>query len=1036
MAYKEGPAVVAKPAKVMYRILRGGSQTLGSRRLMAQARAGAGTVSSHSSSPAVFSGGHGRYYRRWLGFNGMSAAKTSVSARDYSSSNSASAEPFLSGSSGPYMEAMYESWQVDRTSVHKSWDEFFSRATAGAPPGEAYTPPPTIRSAPVSTATTDSTTIKDHLAVQALIRAYQIRGHNMAQLDPLGISKVGPTPPELVVMDSLDQEKVFTLPKTTKIGHAAEMALPLKEIIRRLEASYCQDIGVEFMFINDRAKCDWIRERVETPGAVQMTDKERKRLLARLIRSTMFEEFLKLKWPSEKRFGLEGCEVLIPAMKHIIDLSSNFGVETFIIGMPHRGRLNVLANVARKPLEQILCEFDSNLEPQDEGAGDVKYHLGMCLERTNHVTQKPVKLSLVANPSHLEAVDPVVQGKTRAEQFFKKDTEGESAMSILLHGDAAFAGQGVVYETFHLSDLPDYTTHGTIHIIVNNQIGFTTDPRVARSSPYCTDVAKVVSAPIFHVNADKPEAVMQVCKVAAEWRKTFHKDVVIDLVCYRRHGHNEMDEPMLTQPLMYTTIKNHPPVVDQYSKELIDRKVVTPEEYKVERSKYDDICKTAYDDASREKIMHSNWIDSPWPNFFQESGAPKVSGPGLPDTGISMERLQQIGQVFSSEPQDFNMHNTLKRILKGRRTMLDAGEADWAMGEAFAFGSLLQENIHVRVSGQDVERGTFAHRHHIIHDQKVDKKEYDFLSNISPDRQAPYTICNSSLSEFAVLGFELGFSLSSPDVLVCWEAQFGDFHNTAQCIIDQFMCSGQDKWVRHSALTLLLPHGFEGMGPEHSSARPERFLQGCSDDTECSNYRSDDFAMSQLEHCNWQVVNCTTPANIFHVLRRQIALPFRKPLIIMTPKSLLRQPDAKSPLTDMVEGTSFQRLIGDSACRGGEGVEKVLLCSGKIYYELVQERKSRGLEDKVAILRAEQLSPFPYDLAAREVNSYPNAEVIWVQEEPKNMGAWFYVQPRLASVLSQDRKIRYVGRPPSASVATGNKAQHKHEQEAVRAGAF
>lgn len=943
------------------------------------------------------------------------------------------AEPFLSGSSSSYVEAMYESWQRDPASVHKSWDVFFRSASAGLKPGHAYSPPPTIRPAPPTSAAPGTQEIDDHLYVQALVRAYQIRGNSLAKLDPLGINEADlddSMTPELVLKPGLDQNKVFQLPLITKIG-GPDKALPLHEIMRRLKNTYCGTMGAEYMFIQDRQKCDWVRERIEAPGVFQMTDMEKRRLLARLVRSTRFEAFLSEKWPSEKRFGLEGCEVLIPAMKHIIDKSSGYGVESFIIGMPHRGRLNVLANVARKQLDQIFCQFNPMLEDKEEGSGDVKYHLGMSLERTNHVTQKKIRVTVVANPSHLEAVDPVVQGKTRAEQFYRGDTEGKEVMSILLHGDAAFAGQGVVYETFHLADLPDYTTHGTIHIVVNNQIGFTTDPRVSRSSPYCTEVAKVVGAPIFHVNADDPEAVMHVCNVAAEWRATYSKDVVIDLVCYRRHGHNEMDEPNLTQPRMYQTIKKHKTVVEKYSEDLISSGVVTKGDYQEEQAEYGKICQDAFDKTrADQELHHRDWLDSPWVGFFQEDGSPVTSA--IAATGVPENTLRHIGQIFSSAPDGFNLHKALIRVLSGRQDMMKKEEVDWAMGEAFAFGSLLQDGIHVRLSGQDVERGTFAHRHHILHDQVEDKKLYCPLRHLSPD-QAQYTVCNSSLSEFAVLGFELGFSMSNPNALVCWEAQFGDFHNNAQCIIDQFICSGQDKWVRQSGIVLLLPHGYEGMGPEHSSARLERFLQLCKDDPDTTHDFSEPlFETLQLHDCNWQVVNCSTPANLFHVLRRQIAMPFRKPLVIMSPKSLLRHPDAKSPLSHMVEGTSFKRLITDQTCPEGAGVQRLLLCSGKVYYELVKERARLGLEGRVAIVRVEQISPFPYDLVSAELARCPRAEVVWVQEEPKNMGAWTYVQPRLATASQNTRTARYVGRPPSASVATGSKAQHNSEQAAVQ----
>uniref|UniRef100_A0AAY4CUV6 2-oxoglutarate dehydrogenase complex component E1 n=1 Tax=Denticeps clupeoides TaxID=299321 RepID=A0AAY4CUV6_9TELE len=705
------------------------------------------------------------------------------------------------------------------------------------------------------------------------------------------------------------------------------------------QMAYCQHIGVEFMFINDLDQCQWIRQKFERPGVMHFTLEEKRTLLARMIRSTRFEEFLQRKWSSEKRFGLEGCESLIPALKTIIDKSSENGVESVIMGMPHRGRLNVLANVIRKELEQIFCQ------------------------RINRVSDRNITLSLVANPSHLEAVNPVVQGKTKAEQFYCGDTDGNRVMSILLHGDAAFAGQGIVYETFHLSDLPSYTTHGTVHVVANNQIGFTTDPRMARSSPYPTDVARVVNAPIFHVNADDPEAVMYVCNVAAEWRATFHKDVVVDLVCYRRNGHNEMDEPMFTQPLMYKQIKKQKGVMQKYAEKLIAEGSVTRQEYEV------------------------------WRNRLQ--------GPGFV--------FEQINQ----QPFPFHPPSGLTRILKGRGEMIKNRTVDWALGEYMAFGSLLKEGIHVRLSGQDVERGTFSHRHHVLHDQNVDKRICIPMNHISPN-QAPYTVCNSSLSEYGVLGFELGFAMASPNALILWEAQFGDFHNTAQCIIDQFICPGQAKWVRQNGIVLLLPHGMEGMGPEHSSARPERFLQMY-------------FAVRQLYDCNWIVVNCSNPGNFFHVMRRQILMPFRKPLIMFTPKSLLRHPEARSSFDEMLPGTHFQRLIPDSgpAAANPAGVKRLIFCTGKIYYELTRERKARSMEDTIAICRMEQLSPFPFDLVKAETEKYPNADLVWCQEEHKNQGYYDYVNSEL--FFGPLCVSRYAGRGPAAAPATGNKAAHQQE---------
>uniref|UniRef100_A0A8C1AYK4 2-oxoglutarate dehydrogenase complex component E1 n=1 Tax=Cyprinus carpio carpio TaxID=630221 RepID=A0A8C1AYK4_CYPCA len=914
------------------------------------------------------------------------------------------AEPFLNGTSSNYVEEMYYAWLENPKSVHKSWDIFFRNANEGAPPGSAYQSPPPV-GVSISGLSQAQALVGAQPNVEKLVEDHLIRGHHVAQLDPLGImdadldsyvladiitssGKLG-----FYGLEEADLDKVFRLPTTTFIG-GSESALPLREIIRRLEMAYCQHIGVEFMFINDLQQCQWIRQKFEKPGVITGT----------LLK---FEEFLQRKWSSEKRFGLEGCESLIPALKTIIDKSSENGVESVIMGMPHRGRLNVLANVIRKELEQIFCQFDSKLEA---GSGDVKYHLGMYHRRINRVTDRHITLSLMANPSHLEAVDPVVQGKTKAEQFYCGDSDGKRVMSILLHGDAAFAGQGIVYETFHLSDLLSYTTHGTIHVVVNNQIGFTTDPRMARSSPYPTDVARVVNAPIFHVNADDPEAVMYVCNVATQWRATFHKDVVVDLVSYRRNGHNEMDEPMFTQPLMYKQIKKQKPVLQKYAEKLIAEGAVSRQEYEEEIAKYDKICEEAYNRSKDEKILHiKHWLDSPWPGFFTLDGQPKSMS--CPSTGLNEEVLSHIGQMASSVPvEDFTIHGGLTRILKGRAMMVQNRSVDWALGEYMALGSLLKEGIHVRLSGQDVERGTFSHRHHVLHDQNVDKRTCIPMNYIDPN-QAPYTVCNSSLSEYGVLGFELGFAMASPDALVLWEAQFGDFHNTAQCIIDQFISPGQAKWVRQNGIVLLLPHGMEGMGPEHSSARPERFLQMCNDDPDTYPKITEDFAVRQLYDCNWIV----------------ILLPFRKPLIIFTPKSLLRHPEAKSK--------TFGCFWG-SASQNSAGVKRLIFCTGKVYYDLTKERKTRGLEDTVAISRIEQLSPFPFDLVKAEAEKYPQAQLLWCQEEHKNQGYYDYVKPRISRVFNNTRPTWYAGREPAAAPATGNKKTHLVELERFLNTAF
>ncbi|XP_020713905.1 2-oxoglutarate dehydrogenase, mitochondrial isoform X2 [Ceratitis capitata] len=971
---------------------------------------------AHTAFNLVLSPVAQKNFATWLVKDGSTKVwKNSTILAAIRAYSSAPAEQFASGTSATYVEEMYNSWLRDPTSVHTSWDAYFRSNSYNAPPDfqpvqRNLVPLSSSINALSSGGAIDSKTIEDHLAVQAIIRSYQIRGHNIAHLDPLEIN-VAELPDNCSTkaiyanfsFGEQDMDRPFKLPSTTFIG-GDETTLPLREILNRLENVYCNKVGVEYMFINSLEQCNWIRKRFETPGVMNFSPEQKRLILARLTRATGFEAFLAKKYSSEKRFGLEGGEMLIPAMKEVIDVSTELGVESVIMGMPHRGRLNVLANVCRKPLPQIFTQF-AGLEAADDGSGDVKYHLGTYIERLNRITNKNIRLAVVANPSHLEASCPVVQGKTRAEQFYRGDQEGKKVMSLLLHGDAAFCGQGVVYETMHLSDLPDYTTHGTIHVVVNNQIGFTTDPRFSRSSPYCTDVARVVNAPIFHVNADDPEAVVHVSRVAAEWRATFHKDVVIDLVSYRRNGHNEVDEPMFTQPLMYQKIRNHKTCLELYANKLIAEGTVTPEEVKAVADKYDKICEESLELAKQEThIKYKDWLDSPWSGFFEGKDPLKVS-----PTGVKEETLVHIGNRFSSPPPnaaEFVIHKGLLRVLAARKTMVDERIADWALAEAMAFGSLLKEGIHVRLSGQDVERGTFSHRHHVLHHQLVDKAVYNPLQHLYPD-QAPYSVSNSSLSEFAVLGFEHGYSMTNPNALVLWEAQFGDFCNTAQCIIDQFIASGQAKWVRQSGLVCLLPHGMEGMGPEHSSGRLERFLSLCADDPDYFPPESDEFAIRQLHDINMIVANCSTPGNYFHILRRQIAMPFRKPLIVMTPKSLLRHPLARSPFKEMAENSEFRRVIPDEgpAAENADNVRKVLFCTGRVFYDLLKARQDKKMDKDIAIVRVEQISPFPFDLVKEQSNLYKNADLFWVQEEHKNQGAWTYVQPRFLTALNHDKDV-------------------------------
>uniref|UniRef100_A0AC35TYH7 Oxoglutarate dehydrogenase (succinyl-transferring) n=1 Tax=Rhabditophanes sp. KR3021 TaxID=114890 RepID=A0AC35TYH7_9BILA len=950
-------------------------------------------------------------------------------------------ENFLSGSSSVYVEATYEAWKENPDSVHKSWDIYFRNVEAGVE--NAYSAPPTLSPSScvvlggsgVESGVSGTKAIQDHLNVQLLIRSYQTRGHNIADLDPLGINSADlddTIPPELELsfygFTEADLDRTFLLPPTTYIG-GQEKSLTLRQIIERLKSIYCGSTGVEYMHLNNFEQQEWIRKHFETPAIAELDKTSKKTLFKRLIRSTKFEEFLAKKWPSEKRFGLEGCEVMIPAIKQVIDTSSHEGVDSVVIGMPHRGRLNVLANVCRQPLSTLLSQF-STLEPSDEGSGDVKYHLGVRVSRINRQTDKKVTVAVVANPSHLEAVDPVCQGKVRAEAFYSGDENFDHNLAIMLHGDAAFAGQGVVMETFNLDDLPSYTINGAIHMVCNNQIGFTTDPRLSRSSPYCTDVGRIVNCPIFHVNGDDPEAVMHVCRVAAEWRATFKKDVIIDLVSYRRHGHNELDEPSFTQPLMYERIRKTKTVLEKYHKQIVANGAADDDYVKEELKKYGNILETAYEEAQKvTHTRHRDWLCdnySVWEPIFKQGREANL----VPSTGIDKGSVDLIMSKFCSVPEGFNLHRGLDRTLKGRTQMLQENSVDWAIGEALAFGSLLKEGTHVRLSGQDVERGTFSHRHHVLHDQKIDQKTYNPLNDLSAD-QAIYSVCNSSLSEYAVLGFEHGYSMVNPNSLVIWEAQFGDFSNMAQCIIDQFIASGEAKWIRQSGLVILLPHGMEGQGPEHSSGRPERFLQMCNEDDGLNRDKypfDEEFQGKQLNHTNFIVANCTTPANFFHILRRQVYLPFRKPLVVMTPKSLLRHPVARSTVEDFLPGSTFKRVIPEEgvATQNPANVKRVIFCTGKVYYDIIAARDRLNLQDKIAVTRVEQMAPYPYDLISKEVERYSNAEYVWAQEEHKNSGCWAFFQPRF---LSLDKKVKYVGRKPSASPASGNKFVHYREQK-------
>ncbi|EKD03512.1 oxoglutarate dehydrogenase (succinyl-transferring) [Trichosporon asahii var. asahii CBS 8904] len=957
-------------------------------------------------------------------------------------------DAFANGANQYYIEEMYRNWKNDPKSVHSSWNAYFSGLDKGLPSSQAFQPPPGISSTPGGNPTISldgqGGELNDYLKVQLLVRAYQVRGHHIAKLDPLGINDAdldGTTPPELKLeyygWTEADLDKKFKLgpgilPRF--VGSVQGDELTLGDIIKELKQMYCTDIGVQYVHISDRGQCDWIRERVEVPTQWKYSTEEKRMILDRTIWSELFEKFIASKYPNEKRFGLEGCESLIPGMKALIDSSVEKGVKSVVIGMPHRGRLNVLGNVIRKPIEAILNEFAGNMDGADNGGGDVKYHLGANYVRPTP-SGKKVSLSLVANPSHLEAEDPVVLGKTRAIQHFEGD-EGthDSAMGVLLHGDAAFAGQGVVYESMGLSHLANYGTGGTIHIVVNNQIGFTTDPRFSRSTPYPSDIAKAIDAPIFHVNGDNVEAVNFVCMLAAEWRATFKKDVVVDIVCYRRHGHNETDQPSFTQPRMYKAIQKQPTVLSKYSDQLIKEGTFTAKEIEEHRQWVWGMLEKAFDASKEYTPSPREWLSSSWEGFPSPEELAKEVLPHHP-TGVSEEKLKEAGKVISTFPEGFTPHKNLARIIQNRgKTIAEGKGIDWSTAEALAFATLCTEGTHVRVSGQDVERGTFSQRHAVVHDQE-NESTYTFLKHVSPD-QGSFTVSNSHLSEYGTMGFEFGYSLVSPNSLTMWEAQFGDFANNAQCIIDQFLASGERKWFQRTGLVVSLPHGYDGQGPEHSSGRLERFLQLCDDDPRV--FPTPEQMERQHQDCNMQIVYPTTPANYFHVLRRQQHRDFRKPLVVFFSKNLLRHPLAKSDLSEFTGDSVFQRYLPEHAPESlvePEKVRRVVLCSGQVWTQLVTEREKRGIKD-VAIVRLEQISPVPYSAIVEDLDRYKNADIMWCQEEPLNNGAWSYIGPRLELALDhtqnhKGKRVGYSGRGPSASVATGSKVAHKREVEAI-----
>ena len=965
------------------------------------------------------------------------------------------ASSFMQGHNAEYLEQMYARYANDPAAVDEAWAAFFKamgddevsvKREAEGPswartdwppqPADDLTAALTGEWAPEAEVKAVTKAIKgkateqqvevseeaikravlDSIRALMLIRAYRIRGHLVADLDPLGMRQTTPHPeldPKSYGFTEADMDRPIFIDKVLGLEMAS-----MREIMAIVKRTYCGTFALQYMHISNPEEAGWLKERIEGMGKeVQFTREGRKAILSKLVEAEGFEKFLHVKYMGTKRFGLDGGESLVPAMEQIIKRGGALGVRDIVIGMPHRGRLSVLANVMAKPYRAIFNEFQGgSFKPEDvDGSGDVKYHLGASSDR--EFDGNSVHLSLTANPSHLEAVNPVVLGKARAKQDQNNDDERTSVIPILLHGDAAFAGQGVVAECFALSGLKGHKTGGTIHIVVNNQIGFTTAPHFSRSSPYPTDNALVVEAPIFHVNGDDPEAVVHAAKVATEFRQKFRKDVVIDIFCYRRFGHNEGDEPMFTNPIMYKKIKGHKTTLSLYTERLVKDGLIPEGEIEDMKAAFQAHLSEEFEAGKEYRPNKADWLDGKWSHLDKQKQKYQRG-----KTAISKKTMEEVGRALSTAPEDYPLHKTVGRLLEAKKAMFDSGAGfDWATAEALAFGSLLTEGYPVRLAGQDSTRGTFSQRHSGLVNQNTEERYYP-LNNIKSG-QAQYEVIDSMLSEYAVLGFEYGYSMAEPNALTLWEAQFGDFANGAQIMFDQFISSGESKWLRMSGLVCLLPHGFEGQGPEHSSARLERFLQMCGQD-------------------NWIVANCTTPANYFHILRRQIHRSFRKPLILMTPKSLLRHKLAISKAEEFQTGSSFHRVLWDDAQQGNSDtklvadnkIRRVVMCSGKVYFDLLEERDARGIDD-IYLMRVEQFYPFPAQSAVKELERFKQAEVIWCQEEPKNQGAWTFIEPNIEWVLSRIKakhpRPRYVGRATSASPATGLASQHKAQQAAL-----
>ncbi|HWY16343.1 MAG TPA: 2-oxoglutarate dehydrogenase E1 component [Rhizomicrobium sp.] len=947
------------------------------------------------------------------------------------------ATSFLSAANASFVEELYARWLENPEAVDPGWRTFFAELGAPEPSSRQSAEAPRPRLRPRATKedadligaltgywTPDEGTVsraadvrlaaRESIRAIQLVRAYRVIGHLAADLDPLKLLQKPPLPqldPHFYGFRDSD----FDHPVFINGVLGLESATP-RQMVDILKRTYCGRIGYEFMHINDAEQKDWLQRRIEGPDReISFTPEGKRSILFKLVEAEGFEKFCAVRFVGTKRFGLDGGEAMIPALEQIIKRGGQLGVKEIVLGMSHRGRLNVLANVMSKPYRQIFHEFQggSTNPGEVEGSGDVKYHLGASSDR--EFDNRHVHLSLSANPSHLEAVDPVVLGKARAKQDQLNDEGGRaSVMPLLIHGDAAFAGQGVVAECFAMSGTKGFRTGGTIHFIVNNQIGFTTAPAYARSSPYPSDVALMVQAPIFHVNGDDPEAVVHCARIATEFRQLFHKDVVIDMFCYRRFGHNETDEPAFTQPSMYRAIREHPTTLALYAARLVAEHTLVEGDVQAMLREFNGRLDVELDAAKSHKPERADWLDGRWTGM---AAAPDGDRRG--ETAVPLETLKSVGHALTVVPQSFHLRKTIARQLEAKARMFETGVGiDWSTAEALAFGTLLAEGFPVRLSGQDSSRGTFSQRHSVLVDQE-DETRYVPLCHVR-EGQATFEAVDSLLSEQAVLGFEYGFSSAEPRALALWEAQFGDFANGAQVVIDQFIASGEMKWLRMCGLVLLLPHGYEGQGPEHSSARLERFLQLSAQD-------------------NIQVANCTTPANYFHILRRQLHRPFRKPLVLMTPKSLLRHKRVVSDLADMAPGSGFHRILWDTAqahpgstlALAPDGdIARVVLCSGKVYYDLLDEREKRN-EKRIQFLRIEQLYPFPQNVLSAELARFPKAEIVWCQEEPKNQGAWTFVASRIHAAIGQLRGCpRYIGRPDYASTATGLLSHHTTELHA------